>query len=192
MNISPGIPKSDIPLAAALYWEAFGPKLKVPLGPKPRGLAFVIRVIDPSHAISAHAADGTLLGVAGFKTAQGALVGGSFDDLRAIYGLFGATWRSGLLRLLERDTENARFLMDGIFVTAGARGKGIGTALLDAITHEACHRGYTEVRLDVIDQNHRARALYEREGFTAIGTTNLGLLRHIFGFTAATTMVRKV
>lgn len=190
MRIEDGLRADHRAQASALYWEAFGPKLGIVLGPQDKGLAFINRVLDPMHAISAIGDDGALLGVAGFKTQKGALVGGTFADLRAVFGFLGATWRGLLVEVLERDTENKRFLMDGIFVSPEARGQGVGTALLNAICVEARKRGYTEVRLDVIDTNPRARALYERQGFVAIDTKNIGPLRHIFGFRSATTMVR--
>ena len=55
--------------------------------------------------------------------------------------------------------------MDGICVDETARGQGIGSLLLDAITDEARSQGLRFVRLDVIDANPRAKALYERKGF---------------------------
>jgi L-amino acid N-acyltransferase YncA len=82
--------------------------------------------------------------------------------------------------------------MDGLFVAPEARGQGVGTALIDAITVEAKRRGYEEVRLDVIDTNPRARALYLQEGFKEVGTHSIGWLRVFFGFKSATTMVRSV
>lgn len=176
----------------SLYWDTFGEKLRVPLGPKHKGIAFVRRVFRTDHGISAVSDDGQLLGIAGFKTSKGALVGGDFDDLRAIFGLFGASWRATLLSLLERDIENQRFLMDGIFVAERARGQGVGTALLHAICDEAKRRNYKEVRLDVIDSNPRAKALYERFGFRVVKTDKLGPLKHIFGFSSAATMVFKL
>jgi hypothetical protein len=42
----------------------------------------------------------------------------------------------------------------------------------------------------VVDTNPRARALYEREGFRVISETRMGVLRHVFGFESAATMVR--
>lgn len=192
MIISDGIPDTDRAQAAEMYWAAFCDKLGFVLGPASKGQKFVSRVLQPDHAICAHDDNNALLGVAGFKTYKGALVGGTFQDLRAIYGIFGAAWRAFLLEALERDTENERFLMDGIFVTEQARGQGVGTALLGAITDTARNRGFKEVRLDVINTNPRARALYERQGFVAIKTARLGPLRHIFGFSSATTMVRAV
>ena len=138
--------------------------------------------------IGATAPDGTLLGLAGYKTAQGAFSGGGVRDLVRAYGPFGALWRTPLLALLERTLAPDILLMDGIFVSDVARRQGIGTALLGAIKAEAQTRGLAQVRLDVIDTNPRARALYERQGFAAGRITRLGPLRHPFGFREAVTM----
>ncbi len=192
MKITVGIPDANRGEAAALYWEAFGEKLGFVMGPKYRALTFITAVLRSDHGICAHSDDGRLLGVAGFKTVHGALVGGEFRDMRRVYGWVGASIRVLLLAVLERDTENERFLMDGIFVAQEARGQGVGTALLDAIAAEAKKRGYKQVRLDVIDTNPRARALYLHEGFVEVETRQMGIMRHVFGFNAATTMVRDV
>ena len=122
-------------------------------------------------------------------TASGALVDGGLRDMAHIYGWAGALWRGTALSLLERDTVTDTLLMDGIFVAPAARGLGVGTMLLRAIKREAVDLGLSGVRLDVIDTNPRARALYEREGFVAGETEHLGALRHIFGFSSATKMV---
>ncbi|MEL6641804.1 MAG: GNAT family N-acetyltransferase [Pseudomonadota bacterium] len=190
MHIQAGLPIGTEEQAAALYWEAFGEKLGRVMGPHDKALAFIRRVLDPTHAISAVGPSGELLGVAGFKTHESALVGGSFEDMTAIYGWIGSVWRAVLVSFLERDTENERFLMDGIFVAPEARGKGVGSALLNGIMEEARKRGFESVRLDVIDTNPRARALYERHGFKAHNTSEMGLLAPIFRFESATTMVR--
>lgn len=192
VDVQAGIPAGTEEKAAELYWEAFGAKLGRVMGPRDKALAYINRVLDPTHALSAVAPDGTLLGVVGFKTNKSALVGGTFEDMAAIYGAFGATWRGLLVSLLERDTENERFLMDGIFVAPEARGQGVGSALLHAIMEEARTRGYASVRLDVIDTNPRARALYERHGFEPHNTSHLGVLKPVFRFGSATTMVRQL
>ena len=192
MRIVAGIPEDQRGRAAALYWEAFGSKLRAPLGPRDRGVAFVERVLRADHAISALDDDGCLVGVAGFKTARGALVGGGLGDLAAVYGWAGAAWRGVLSWLLERDVENDRFLMDGLFVAEDARGRGVGTLLLDALCREARARGYREIRLDVVDTNPRARALYERYGFEAFKTEDIGVLRFLYGFRHATAMALHV
>ena len=192
MIISTGFEDHERAQIAQMYWVAFGQKLGRVMGPERRACAFIQDVLDPTHAMCARDADGKLLGIVGFKTCEAALVGGTWRDLVRHYGWIGCTWRIAFLALLERDVENERFLMDGIFVADGARGQGVGTALLTAICNEAHARGYKEVRLDVIDTNPRARALYEREGFVAGEVHSLGALKHIFKFESATTMVRKV
>ena len=192
MKISIGFSDPERTAVAAMYWEAFGTKLGTVMGPDERALAFITDVLDPTHAICARDNVGNLLGVAGFKTHKGALVDGGWRDMTRHYGWFGSAWRVGFLALLERDTENERFLMDGIFVTQAAQGQGVGTALLDAICAEATTRGHREVRLDVINTNPRARALYERRGFVAGEVQHLGLLKHVFKFESATVMIRPV
>jgi len=176
----------------ALFWQAFQEKLRIPMGPEVKALAFLQRIADPSHAISCVDNDGNLLGVAGFKTKDGALFDGSWNDLRNIYGTLSGLLRVPLLTLLSRPLKDDTLLMDGIFVTPEAQGRGLGTALLNAIKAEAKKRDLRFVRLDVIDTNPRARALYERQGFIAGETTDLGPLRHIFGFRRATTMTLEV
>lgn len=190
MIVRTGIPPACRNQAAALYWEAFGTKLQLPLGPDPRALTFINRVMALDHGICALDEDGDLLGVVGFKTPQGALVGGNYHDLRKVYGWVSAMVRITILAALERDVENRCFLVDGIFVAPAARGRGIGTALLHAAFAEATRRGYHHVRLDVIDTNQRARALYQREGFEPVKTMHIGWRRLIFGFRSATAMVR--
>ncbi len=192
MHIDRGFDPSDRPAIAALYWEAFGPKLGRALGPRAKALRFLAAVLSPDHAFCARDEDGSLLGVAGFKTHEGSLVGGDLADMTRVYGRLGALWRMGLLALLSRDTENVRFLMDGLFVAPEARGRGVGTRLLQAIADEARARGFREVRLDVVDENLRARALYERQGYRAVAKHSTGLLRLVFGFRAATTMVLRL
>lgn len=190
MRIQNGIPTGAEAQAAALYWEAFGEKLGIAMGPRKKGIAYIRRVLDPSHAISAIDDTGNLLGVVGFKTFKGALVGGGYNDLTAIYGHFGGLWRACLLSSLGRDVENKRFLIDGVFVAPQARGQGVGSALLTAIMEEGRTRGYPSLRLEVVDKNLRAKALYERLGFEPYRTTTLGFSKHIFKFQSATTMIK--
>jgi hypothetical protein len=100
MRIVHGFRDADRPAIAALYWEAFGAKLGRALGPRDRALRFIEGVLSPGHAVCAWSEAGELLGVAGFKTREGALVGGDFADMARVYGRAGALWRLALLALL--------------------------------------------------------------------------------------------
>ena len=187
-----GLPDALRDDAARLYWQAFGGKLGAVLGPEPRALRFLCRVIRADQVIIALGPDGRLLGIAGFKTPQGGFASGQASDLTAIYGKFGGWWRKALLGRLSDDVDNERFLLDGLCVDAPVQGRGLGTALLNAICAEARLRNYRAVRLDVIDRNSRAIALYRRLGFEVIARQDIGFLRHVFRFSAALTMVRKL
>lgn len=192
IHIRFGLPEDHRAEAAALYWQAFGGKLGRVLGPEPMALRFLQRVMRADHCLTAMDDAGRLLGLAGFKTPAASFAGGSLADLRAVYGRFGGFWRGIVLQLLGRDTDSQRFLLDGLCVSDQARGQGVGTALLEAVVAEARQRGYRSVRLDVVDTNTRARALYERRGFVLDHTAGIGPLRLIFGFRAAYAMVRAI
>jgi ribosomal protein S18 acetylase RimI-like enzyme len=187
-SISKGFSDAERETVARLYWQAFSAKLGLLLGPDARAVSFFAQIITPDYALTARNNKGTIIGLAGFKTASGALTGGGLRDIAQYYGWFNTLWKGPLLALLERDLSEDTLLMDGICVDASARGLGIGTALLDAIKAEAQTRKRTHVRLDVIDINPRARALYEREGFVAGPAHHIGPLRLIFGFSSSTSM----
>lgn len=190
MRIVAGLPDSARAEAARLYWQAFGSKLGRVLGPDDRALAFLRDSMAADCAMAALDDAGRLLGVIGFRTGTGSFAGGSFGTLARTYGWAGAVWRGAALWAVTREVDNERFLIDGLCVAPDVRGQGVGTALIEALVQSPAARGYREMRLDVIDTNLRARALYERLGFRTLRIARLGPLRHLFGFDAAVTMVR--
>lgn len=175
--------------AARLYLDAFGAKLGPILGRGARAERFLVRVLRPDHAVAAEDETGALIGVAGFQDDAGGFVGGDFSDLRREYGMIGAAWRLAALALFERAPAEGQLLMDGIVVGAGARGRGVGGAMLARLRDLAVQKSCRELRLDVVDTNPRARALYERNGFRPVRDSGSTLLKPVFGFSRSTTMV---
>lgn len=192
IRIEGGLPDHLRDEAADLYWAAFGEKLGRVLGPERLALVFFARVMRADHCLTAYDREGRLVGLAGFKTERGTFAGGTEQDLRAVYGTFGGRWRAMVLRLLGSESDQARFLLDGLCVRPDCRGQGVGSALLQAFMAEGRARGFGAVRLDVVDTNWRARALYERQGFVVDRTSAIGPLRLIFRFNAAHSMVRPI
>ncbi|MEO0385406.1 MAG: GNAT family N-acetyltransferase [Pseudomonadota bacterium] len=190
--IEPGLRAAHRKEAALGYWEAFSRKLRYPLGPEHKALAFIERVLDPNHAISAISSDGVFLGVAGFKTPDGAFVGGELSDMTQVYGSIRGTMRGLLISLLERENEPDTLLMDGIFVLPAARSRGVGTLLLGAIEEHAAQCGLSQVRLDVIDTNPRAKDLYTQRGYIETAQMSVWPFGGLFGFQRATTMTKAV
>ena len=178
--------------AARLYWRAFGAKLGRVMGPEAKAMAFIERVIDPDHVIAAVDMRGHVLGVIGFRTRNGAFVGGDHSDLRRVYGRFGAFWRGMALQALAQDQPQDTLCIDGFAVAETVRGMGLGAALLEALCAEAQAQGYGVVRLDVVDENLRARALYDRLGFAVTGRADRWLTALVFGYRTAVAMERRV
>lgn len=188
ISVTCGFEEVERPQVAALYWEAFSAKLGRVMGPAERAHGFFARTMSPDYCLVARDEGGQMLGLAGFKTGEGSLTGAGLRDMLHHYGAFGGLWRGMLLSVLERDLESGVLLMDGICVTENARGRGVGTALLEGIEGVARDRACPRLRLDVIDTNPRARALYERRGFQQVGEESTGPFRYLFGFDSATRM----
>lgn len=190
--ISRGLRLDERPLAAHLFWQAFSDKLARVLNPQDKAVAYLARILYLDNTLCARDAAGRLVGVAGLKTAAGGMLGGGWDDLSALYGVYGASWRGPVLDLTSRAVAPGQMLLDGLFVSKADRNQGIGSALIEAVMDEARRQGLREVRLDVVDTNPRARALYHRHGFHSISRSRPGLLRLVFGFRSSEQMVRPV
>ncbi|MCU0497783.1 MAG: GNAT family N-acetyltransferase [Anaerolineae bacterium] len=189
-QITIGLPAHLHSQAATLFYEAFGRKLNPILGNDQRAIAIIQAGLDPNCCISAYEGD-HLLGVAGFCHDSSQLVTIRIHSLIQHFGLIRGVWRFGLSFLGHRRPVPGELLMDGIAVSRAARGRGIGTQLLDRLYQFAREHGYQSIRLDVIDTNPDARRLYERVGFVATKTQEYPYLKSL-GFTAVTTMRREV
>lgn len=192
VTISHGLAEAHRQQAAALYMEAFGPLLQPLLGRGNRALNLLARSLNPAYAVVATRA-GQLVGLAGYQDDDGALIALRMKSLVQEYGpLNGSLRYLGMGLLLSRDRQPGTLLMDGIAVAPGMRGQGIGTQLLEAVCEHARANGYADVRLDVLDNNPRARNLYERRGFVVVKERSYPFLQRFFGFSAVTEMRRPV
>lgn len=72
----------------------------------------------------------------------------------------------GPVGFAETELHNARFgWIEALYVRERARSGGIGRALIEEAARRFRERGATHVGLEVLLENRRARALYERLGF---------------------------
>ncbi|WKV70731.1 GNAT family N-acetyltransferase [Streptomyces sp. PCS3-D2] len=186
-----GVPRGAEAQVAELYWEAFGRKLGAALGPPERGRDFIAAHLHHDRGVVALTPGGDrVVGVAGYRLGGRALTGGGLREVLGSYGPFRGLPRLAVLALLERTPEPGELVMDGIAVDPAHRGTGIGSRLLTEVAALAAEHRCTRVRLDVIDVNPRARALYERHGFSAVRTEQTPYLKRLMGFGAVTTMHR--
>lgn len=71
-----------------------------------------------------------------------------------------------LVTLVDYFNERPHAHLSVLAVTAEAEGKGVGSALLDRAEAWARERGSDRLTLSALVTNSRARALYERRGFS--------------------------
>ena len=186
-TVATGVPSGQSEQAARLYCTALRDKIEPVLGSVDRAVAVLGPHLCADRVITARSG-GRIAGIAGFKVDGRGVFDPPFAAFRAEFGAVGALIRVAGLLLLERSEKNGVLLMDGLAVAPEFRGQGLGTRLLDAVLVEARKRDCHSVRLDVIDTNPRARALYERFGFAERRTTRLGVLAAVFPFRAASEM----
>jgi GNAT superfamily N-acetyltransferase len=80
----------------------------------------------------------------------------------------GERW-VGLVTGVCDEPNGPRFTLHGMFVEPAARGRGVGAALVGAVTGWARERGATRLYLGVTSTNHPAIRLYHRCGFRPTG-----------------------
>lgn len=195
MLVKKGIPNALIENASTLYSEAFQRKVVKILGPKETFKALLCKGMDGRHAFYAVDEAGQLLGVAGFYSDKSALINIQLRDLIGILGVF-----RGLLvgffaeGLYKKKADHPRqLLMDGIVVDVNHRGKGVGSALFENLVTYAASQDFTEIKLEVIDENPKAKKLYERLGFEVRHHKKLSArLSRLIGVSGVYTMVKQI
>lgn len=183
--------EQDRARAAALYWEAFGRKLRPAFATEDVGAAVVRASLRPDRMLVARA-NGSVIGVCGYSADGVSAVDLSWASLRSHLSRLGAIRAVAVLALLARSSSRDVLVLDGICVAGNQRGKGIGTALLDAAGVRARELRRRAIRLSVVDTNPRAEALYRRLGFAAVDEGSLGVLSVVYGFNRYITMERTV
>ncbi|NRA22491.1 MAG: GNAT family N-acetyltransferase [Oceanospirillaceae bacterium] len=183
-----GLPEKYRNSAVDLYDEAFGQKFAVAIPSKEKRILFLKKCFVLDYVIGAVYKD-KLIGIAGFQTPEGSLTGGiTYSELLSELGVFKGNWAAVIFDLYERKAASKELIMDGIAVHFEARGKGVGGHLLTEIAKYAKEHKFNSVRLDVIDINSKAKALYERMGFKSVKTESYPYLKWLLGFSGSTTM----
>ena len=187
-----GIPHEYINEAIALYEEAFGKKISVVIKEDSERRKVISSCFVLEYAISALASD-RLVGIAGIHTKTGSLTGGmGYKELISQLGFIKGSKAALMFSLYERKPKEGELVMDGISVHSEYRGKGIGGMLLTKVKEYALRHGFSSIRLDVIDINPRAKALYERSGFKVVKQEEFYYLKNILGFGSSETMIFRV
>ncbi len=172
--------------AAEIYYGEFRLKydglLMIPRS-REQALRILTESMDCSMGIYALDDAGQLLGLAGLGCRGRGFVKYSWKLLVREFGFPGAVRRKVIKFCEAPGLRGDQVRVEGVVVTKEAQGKGIGTALMDAVDAWAQQRGYASVRLEVINTNPRARSLYQRLGYVDTKRSYYGPLSRPAGFT---------
>jgi ribosomal protein S18 acetylase RimI-like enzyme len=189
LQIRYGLLETHRQTIADLLWGAFAEKLRPFLGKGQGARRILAESLAPERLVLALEA-GQVVGLAIVDTDGGRVLRPSLPRLAAEHGPLGGFWRWLGLRAFSSDPDGPSAHIGALAVAAEARGRGVGTALLAEVEAVARRRGRPRLSLDVVDTNPRARALYERLGFTVTGSLRLPWLFRPFGFNGYDRMVK--
>lgn len=195
MEIRKGFDEKDRAIAAKLYVEAFKRKFE-----KLWGEEAVIQMIfeegfNPQYCLCAYDDNDGLVGIAGFHEGDKGLIDLEVKDFIKAFG-----WLKGFAKacvtgvILHRKAKSREeLLMDGIAVNRSCRGQGVGTLLFDALIQMGIEKNFKTLKLDVIDENPKAKALYERLGFQKTAYQKMPkFISNLIGVSGVTSMVRNL
>lgn len=104
-----------------------------------------------------------ILGVAySYSASDEEFMDAPIDDIMTRYGY------EGHKLFTDKEALPDEWYLDTISTKPEARGKGVGSALIDTVAKYAVDSGYQNLGLNVDVANHKARKLYERLGFKPV------------------------
>lgn len=186
---------------ADLHWEAFRRKLGPAFADEATGRDVVRAGLRGDRVLVARLGGegaatsddpSAVVGICGFHAAKAGALDLTWARLRSRLSLPAAVRATAVLGVLAASDRPGVLVLDGLCVAPEQRGRGIGTALLDAAGELARGRGLRAVGLSVVDTNPRAEALYRRLGFRSVRRGRLGPLAGVYGFDGYAVMEREV
>ena len=190
-----GIRTTHKEAAAKLYAIAFQTKFLKILGTPEEVSQLLKDGINTQRGISAISADNELLGISGFQLNNSALIDLKFQHFVSRFGILKGTFKYLIMAIVfhRMPANNSQLLMDGIAVNEGNRGRGIGKQLFMELEKFSAQNKMTSIKLDVIDENPKAKKLYESIGFVPIKYSKTPrFISKLIGVSGVTTMVKEI
>ena len=191
MIFQKGFSPNQKTVAAQLYTDAFERKFIKLIGNK-RKIAELFELgLNPEYcfvAIEEH----KVVGLLGFRVGRNQLLSLNRREFQQIFGALSGLFKYLVTTVIfHRNPESEKqLLMDGVAVSAEVRGQGIGSKLFNEMIAYARSQGFKSIRLDVIDENPRAKDLYTAIGFAAVKHKMVPWpIRDLIGVSGVTTMI---
>jgi len=189
-----GIPEERREATVEVFWAGFRGKMHRVMGDDDRAKQFFgAALTDEGTVIAVDRRSGDVLGLMASTDRQHKAMADEWECGKAAYGALQAFWRLSLLSVLQHKTRSGELYIEFLAVAPEARGRGVGGVLLEYARQLAGVRGLDRVTLDVVDSNPRAKALYERSGFTTYSMCRMVPgSQWLYGFKSYDMMVRRL
>lgn len=170
--------------AACIFKDAFRSKLGGILGTDNQIEQVILQALNRREVLVVYDVNQRVVGVAAYQYNNRISLAISFKVLRKVYGLFEGMYKLFLLaKYFPHKTRAGMLYLDAIAVDKAYRGQGIGKVLLCELEKLAQEKGLSYLGLDVIEENHQAKKLYELEGYKEAYYQALGEgARNVLGF----------
>lgn len=148
--------------------------------------------LNPEFCFVALDSQDQLVGLLGFRIEKNQLLNLKRREFQQVFGPFSGLFRFLITSLIfaRKASSGTQILMDGVAVSAEVRGQGVGSKLFSEFLDFAKLKGFESVRLDVIDENPRAKSLYEKMGFSTYKYLKTPWpINNLIGVSGVTTMI---
>ncbi|MQY62377.1 GNAT family N-acetyltransferase [archaeon] len=192
LQIRFGVPKNQRYRVAKIFYETFEGTISKNFGNKNKFLLFTSKCLRDDRILVAFK-DGLAVGFAGLQYDKKSFIDANLRQTLKIFGL-GALRVAlfGRMFFFNKAAKN-EILIDSIAVSANEQGKGIGSKLLQSTIDHAQSKGFSQIKLEVIETNQNARRLYERVGFKEAKVQKIPYpFSRLLGFGSVTEMVYRL
>ncbi len=184
-----GVPEALRLSVASLIYDSFEKQFQYTIGPRQKGISFIADSLQSEFGLVAFQ-ENDFVGIGGAQTDKGELIQIRFSrwirtyHIRAMRSFF-----IGFPFWYER-RESGVLTLTTLSVKEDARGQGIGSQIVKEFIRYGSVNGFHTLKLEVVNSNTRAKALYDRLGFTTQKYTSIPRPWSFFlGFTGIYEMV---
>ena len=171
-KIQLGVPKNQRIRVAKIFCETFQDKIKLIFGNNKKAQLLIASSIQDDRILVA-LKDNVIVGFAGLQYSNKSYSDPSLNQIIRIYGL--ETIRIFLFLIIEffNKPKSHQLHLDTLAVSDQEQNKGIGTKLIQSTIKLAKTKKFSQIKLEVIGTNQKAKSLYEKIGFKTVKITKI-------------------
>lgn len=163
-RIQLGVPKNQRIRVAKIFCEAFQDKIRLIFGNNKKAQLLIASSLQDDRILVA-LKENIVVGFAGLQYSNKSYSDPSLNQIIRIYGL--ETIRVFLFIIINffNKPKSHQLHLDTLAVSIQEQKKGIGAKLIQSTIKLAKTKKFSQIKLEVIETNQKAKSLYEKIGF---------------------------